>query len=479
MSPLLFSATCSTKATPSFELPTELWFEIFRNLPSSALCSLHAVSPLFHAITHPMFFRNLTLDPDQHPEHETEERLEMYTSDSIVKHVRSLSVSFQFGCWSSQSAFSTALDSPCPLVAPLLLSIPRFKHIRLLECLFRFDSEVHFAHLGLETLPHLDELRMHGGALYCPTSLPPPAKIRVTHFAYTAIPGIGPTHRHDTCRSFLSMLDPDALCALTLSPSNDSSPGAWLSSDRELYPTFRNLRSVSIGCDGPFLRPVHEFLAALPALRSLTLHGRYRRITEFAPEPGVVLRRGLRSYTGPCEYIPSFLPGTACKRLTVMGCVVPAELRAALEDTPCTGAVVHLTLCVLLAEACAWEAPHLLFALFPRLETLRLGITDSPLDEDDLAVLEPMETLNPSALSDLTRNLSKALHAAGALTQAVIEWDLASETAHMLPNNLSEMRDALVADAPKVERVVFEGVVRAGFRFAPDGQGHGSEEQCV
>ncbi|KAJ7646021.1 hypothetical protein DFH06DRAFT_1332962 [Mycena polygramma] len=379
-----------------------------------------------------MFFRDLALDPDQHPEDETEEHLEMYTSDPIAKHVRSLSISFQFGSWSSQSAFVTALDSPCPLVAPLLLSIPRFKHIRLLECLFRFDSEVHFAHLGLETLPRLDELRIHAGALYCPTSLPPRAKIRVTHFAYTAIPGI---------RRLLP----------------------WLAPDRELYSTFRNLRSVSIECDGPFLRPVHAFLAALPALRTLTLHGRYRRITGFAPEPGVVLRRGLRSYTGPCEYIPIFLPGTACKRLTVTGCVVPAELRAALEDTPCTSAVVHLTLCVSLAEACAWEAPHLLFALFPRLETLRLGITDSPLDEDDMGVLDPMETFNPSALSDLASNLSKALHAAGPLTQAVIEWDLAFETAHMLPYDLSEIRDALVAAAPKVESVVFEGVVRAPY----------------
>ncbi|KAJ6488198.1 hypothetical protein C8R47DRAFT_1320566 [Mycena vitilis] len=460
MSHILFSGACSTKARQSFDLPTEIWFEIFQNLHSSTLRSVHAVSPLFHAITHPMFFRNLTLDPNRHPKDESEERLEMYASDPIAKHVRSLSVSFKFGRWSNQSAFVTALDSPCPLVAQLLLSIPRYKHIRLLECIFRFDSEVHFAHLGLETLPRLDELRMHAGALYCPTSLPPPAKIRVTHFAYTAIPGIGLTHRHATRRGFLSMLDPDALCALTLSPSDDSSPGAWLSSDRELYPTFRNLRSVSIGCDGPFLRPVHEFLAALPALRSLKLHGRYRRITEFAPEPGVVLRRGLRSYTGPCEYIPVFLPGTVCKRLTVTGCVAPEELRAALEDTPCTGAVVHLTLCVSLAEACVWEAPHLLFALFPRLETLRLGITDSPFDEDDMAMLDSMETLNPTALSDLTRNLSKALHAAGALTQAVIEWDLASETTNMLPINLSEMRDALVADAPKVESVVFEGVVR-------------------
>ncbi|KAJ7919494.1 hypothetical protein B0H13DRAFT_1868584 [Mycena leptocephala] len=468
------------KEMQSFNLPIELWFEIFRNLPRSALRNVHAVSCLFHDISHPLFFRNFTLDPDRHysPD-EFAQRLDTYSSALIANHVRKLTVSFQFGRWfrarTRWGRFFTGSNSPSPLVVPLLQSIPKFHNLRVLECLFRFDSEVHFADLGFQALPHLDELRIHGGALHCPRTPSPTAsdaKIRVTHFSFTAIPGIRLERRRETPRSFLSMLDPETLCSLTLAPSYDCSPAAWLAYDADIFCTFRKLSTVSIGCDGPFLRDVHAFLAALPALRNLMLSGAYRRYTEFAPAPGVCLSRGLESYTGPCEYIPVFLPGTACARLSINGCCTPQELCNVLEETPCTHAVTDLSLHFSLAGVCSWTDPRGLFALFPRLNTLRVRISDAPLDDDDSDVFDAAETFDPAELFTLPEIFCAVLRAAGTLSQAAIEWGLAFDTVCMLPD-LQDLHDLWVREAPRVERIIFEVDVRAdcsdGSEFADSG----------
>ncbi|KAJ7347503.1 hypothetical protein DFH08DRAFT_1080434 [Mycena albidolilacea] len=448
----------------TFDLPNELWGEIFKNLPRHALCSVHGVSSLFHDISHPLFFRDFILDPDRHNLSSDEfiHWLNMYSSVPIAGHVRKLSISFQFGRWFRRSGrLFTGLTSPTPLFIPLLQTIPKFQNLRILECNFRFNSEVHFANLGLQDLPHLQELRIHGGKLYCPRDILGP-KIRVAHFAYTAIPGIVPEQRPDsvTPRSFLSLLDPRALCALTLSPSYDSSPAAWLAYDQDLFATFRNLSTVNIGCDGPFLRGVHTFLAQLSALQHLTLTGSYRRYTEFTPTLGESLSAGLQSYTGPREYIPIFLPGTVCTRLAINACCTPDDLRRTWEDTPCTSAVTDLSLHFSLAGVCGWAAPHRLFALFPRLCTLRIVITDAPLDDDDSDVFDAAEMFDPAALSDLPNILGAVLRAPAALSLAVFEWDVHCDTVYILPD-FEDLLDMLERSAPKVNCILFEGGVRS------------------
>ncbi|KAF7353578.1 F-box domain-containing protein [Mycena sanguinolenta] len=368
------------RVTARTELPNELWFEIFKHLSRDTLRSVHGVSSLFHAISHPLFFRDFVLDPDRH-DHEFIQRLNMYSSAPIANHVRKLCVSFRFGRWFRRDGRSfTSPNSPNPLLVPLLQAIPCFQNLRILECSFRFNSEIHFANLGLQALPSLQELHIHGGKLYCPHNLTG-SKIRVVHFFFTAIPEIILERRREgeSRRSFLSILDPETLRSLTLSPSYDCSPAAWLAYDRDLFATFRNLSSVNIGCDGPFLREVHTFLVQLPALQHLTLTGSHRRFREFAPSPdGETLSSGLQSYTGPCEYIPIFLRGTSCTRLAINACCTPDELRDALEDTSCTGAVRDISLRFSLAGACGWKSPQELFALLPLLISLELGISDSP-----------------------------------------------------------------------------------------------------
>ncbi|KAJ7768221.1 hypothetical protein B0H16DRAFT_1716245 [Mycena metata] len=190
------------------------------------------------------------------------------------------------------------------------------------------------------------------------------------------------------------------LSSLTLSPSYGCSPAVWLAYDCDLLPTFRQLRTVTIGCDGPFLRPVHDFLAHLPALQNLTLSGEYRRCTD-------------TSRSSPERRCP-----------------VP------------------------LAPFCGLESPHALFTHFPRLATLRLVISNAPL-EDDPDMCDGVETVDAEVLVDLPDILATVLRAPTELAHAVIEWDLSCDVVGMLPA-LVDLR-ALV---PQV-RIVFEGGVRA------------------
>ncbi|KAJ6465011.1 hypothetical protein C8R45DRAFT_1219859 [Mycena sanguinolenta] len=452
------------RVTAIIDLPNELWFEIFKHLSRDALRSVHGVSSLFHAISHALFFRDFVLDPDRHnlaTSAEFIQRLNMYSSAPIANHVRRLSVSFQFGRWFRRGGrSSTSLNSPNYLLLPLLQAIPCFRNLRVLECSFRLNSEIHFASLGLQALPSLEELHIRGGKLYCPRDLTG-SKIRVAHFFFTAIPEILLERRRegDTRRSFLSLLDPETLRSLTLSPTYDCSPAAWLAYDRDLFATFRNLSSVNIGCDGPFLRQVHAFLVQLPALQHLTLTGSHRRFTEFAPIPdGETLSSSLQSYIGPCEYIPTFLLGTSCTRLAINAYCTPDELRNALEDTSCTSVVTEISLRFSLAGACGWESPQELFALLPLLVALEIGISDFPLDDDDSDVFEAAETFDPAALSNLPGILDAVLRAPPGLRHAEIEWDLHSDTVRMLPD-FEDLHHSLARAAPKID-VRFEGEIR-------------------
>ncbi|KAJ7768226.1 hypothetical protein B0H16DRAFT_1716249 [Mycena metata] len=236
----------------------------------------------------------------------------------------------------------------------------------------------------------------------------------------------------------------------------DCSPAVWLAYDRDLFPIFRQLQTVTIGCDGPFLRPVHDFLAHLPTLQNLTLSGEYRRCTEFAPTPASpTFSPGLQSYTGPCEYIPLFLPGTACTCFALNASCTPADLVHALGPAPgpYTRAVTDLSLLLPLAPFCGLESPHAL-THFPRLATLRLVISNAPL-EDDPDIGDGVETVDAEALVDLPDILAAVLRAPTELAHAVIEWDLSCDVVGMLPA-LVDLR-ALV---PQV-RIVFERGVRA------------------
>ncbi|KAJ6538115.1 hypothetical protein B0H19DRAFT_1382665 [Mycena capillaripes] len=70
-----------------------------------------------------------------------------------------------------------SLQSPNPLVVPILRTIPIFRNLRVLSFLFPCNSEVDISRLGLDVLCGFQELYIIACSLYCPEA--PTTKIHV------------------------------------------------------------------------------------------------------------------------------------------------------------------------------------------------------------------------------------------------------------------------------------------------------------
>ncbi|KAJ7059691.1 hypothetical protein C8F01DRAFT_1295743 [Mycena amicta] len=472
-----------------FDLPNELWTEVFQDLHPSILVCVHCVSRRFYAISHPILFRSLVLDPDRHAAVGNRDFLGMlhvYTAPHIRKYVRSLSVSFQFGRLTRSQRVPDGVGTSTSLIDPMFQSIPRFTSLRVLECTFRANWTVDLTNLGLHALPMLDKLMISGCSLLCPVDpLPSDKRIRVAHFAYTAIPGMShqpAQHRAGQesvgSRSFLSSLEPTCLRELTLHPTFDVSPGAWLALDQDLYSSFTALRKVDITCDGPFLGPIRTFLSALPALQDIVLHGAFRNVRDVTLDTPVswdsnvsaneTIMRQVRTYTGPTEYL-SVLPVPALTSLTLTSANCFCEVNALLGRVS-TSTVKHLSLLLPLGHVHEWidtsqeqEEPVRKFfsSNFPRLESLHLRASDNACDDEEMLVafevlLGEVEEDVPSALISILRAASESESEHIRLRHAVVEWNIAPATAAALPD-LAGLLDRLVHAAPRVLELEFEG----------------------
>ncbi|KAJ7059660.1 hypothetical protein C8F01DRAFT_1254576 [Mycena amicta] len=467
-----------------FDLPNELWTEVFQDLHRSILVCVHCVSRRFYAISHPILFRSLVLDPDRHAAVGNRDflgMLDVYTAPHIRKYVRSLSVSFQFGRLTRSQRVPGGGGMSTSLIDPMLQSIPRFTSLRVLECTFPANWTVDLTNLGLHALPMLDKLTISGCSLLCPVApIPSDKRIRVAHFAYTAIPGMHhqPTQRRadqesagSDYRSFLSALEPTCLRELTLHPTFDVSPGAWLALDQDLHSSFTALRKVDITCDGPFLGPIRAFLSALPALQDIVLHGAFRNVRDVTLDIPVswdnntsandtVMRR-VRTYTGPAEYL-SVLPVPALTSLTLTSANCFCEVNALLGRVS-TSTVKHLSLLLPLGHVHEWtdafheqEEPVRKFfrSKFPRLESLHLRASDNACDDEEKldafdVLLDEVEEDVPSALISILRAASETESEHIQLRHAVVDWNIAPATAAALPD-LAGLLDRLVHAAPRV-----------------------------
>nr|GAT61168.1 predicted protein [Mycena chlorophos] len=455
-----------------FELPNELWAEVFGYLPPTELTNVHLTSRRFYALSHPVFFRSLVLDPDHHAMLGNRDFigvLERYTAPHIRKNVRELTVSFRFG---RLTRTQRARGVSVPLKGPMLESLQCFKHLRVLQCAFRNAETVDMATLGFSALPFLDKLTLSGCSLVCPAS-PTAQRIRVGHFAYTGIPRMehllrerrshpdtGNESDSGVFRSFLSFLDPHTLHTLTLIPSFDVSPGAWLALDHDLYETFTELRKVDVTVDGPFLAPVRNFVEALPNVRDLILHGAFRNVREpsfsgavFHPEAEAARSTGsLRSYTGPAEYLPIFAAGApALTRVEITSASCFCHIRGALTQIP-TQHMTQLSLVLPLGHIHEWiDADEPIasrlgeegrtvadfFAWFPKLERLALKVTDNAAacDDEDGDNLDAFDVQLDSQLAiDVRGALSTIVRSVGVGVGVVVHWDVAERTAAVLPD---------------------------------------------
>ncbi|KAF7292686.1 F-box domain-containing protein [Mycena indigotica] len=478
-------------APTAFELPNELWTEVLADLPRSSLIHVRMVSRHFYALAHPVFFRSLILDPDHHASRGNRDflgMLQLYTGPHIRKHVRDLSVSFRFArCTRSQRCSGKVM----PLSGPMLAAIPTFSSLRTLECAFRPTETVDLSALGFHTLPMLDKLTITGGSIACPLQSDPASRLRVAHFAYTDIPGMehvlqAQLAHHDGAgfRSFLSALDPAYLTALTLRPSYDVSPGAWLSLDAGVHPSFTRLATVDISVDGPFLGPVRSFLAALPALANVVLSGAFRSACDLSLDtpawpqtPAPVAMTRVRRYTGPAEYLARLrLPNLTSITLTSAGCRCAIRgLFKRLDTTQVEELALMLPLGYIHEwvdlsfyedeeESICWrnrEETDGVFGLFPRLRSLRLRVTDNA--EDDKDVLDAFDVLIDEIGADVPNALVSILREADTvkipLDHVVVEWDVAGATVAALPE-MEGLFDVLQGVSERMREIEFKGGVR-------------------
>ncbi|KAF7329977.1 F-box domain-containing protein [Mycena kentingensis (nom. inval.)] len=457
----------------SFDLPNELWTEIFEYIPPTALVGVHLTARRFYALSHPILFRFLVLDPDHHAKKGNRNFLgilDAYTEPHVAKRVHRLAVSFLFRRLTRSQRSSGKV---IPLKDAMLQRLPAFTNLRVLSCIFRSGEQVD---LGSLALPTLQKLTLSGCALICPAEVPA-EKLHIEHFAYTDIPIMGVRNR-DTpfFRSFLSALDPAALKSLTLSPAFDSSPGAWLALDEDLYASFTSLRTVDITCDGPFLNPVRAFLAALPALEDLTLHGRSRNAREptldsaFGTLPSDTMR-SLRSFSGPVEYLPLVLPHApklASLAITSGHCF--CVLRRTLAQVPKT--IRQLEFLIGMGVVHEWvDEPELtsahshlvremLEAHFPRLERLTVRMSDD----------DRIDPENDEVFGVISRDFEEQVGAAlksilvpaaeQGLKEMVVDFDVHEITAAMLPDLEPLQEELLAAVKPRGVDVQFVGNVR-------------------
>ncbi|KAJ7919902.1 hypothetical protein B0H13DRAFT_2320003 [Mycena leptocephala] len=228
----------------SFDLPTEIWVQIFQDLPRDAISNLFTVSTLFRAISFPLLFQELELTPYRIANQKVPNRLEFLSSDEIAPLVVKFSLHLRL-TGSGNTRAVIELDSPDELLAATFKAIMRFKNLRHLSCAFGDFLIVDISRLGFELLPSLDYLTIRGGAMYCPRT-PPPLRIRVKHFSYHH-PSIHSVRQDDRIRSFLPALDPQSLCSVAVHFDRYAMV-EWLKGTSDLLHSFRSLHSVSITC---------------------------------------------------------------------------------------------------------------------------------------------------------------------------------------------------------------------------------------
>ncbi|KAJ7919912.1 hypothetical protein B0H13DRAFT_2656569 [Mycena leptocephala] len=411
----------------SFELPAELWAQIFQDLPRDAISNLSTVSTLFRAISFPLLFQALELTPYRIANQRVPKRLEFLSSDEIAPLVVKFSLHLRI-TGSRHARVVIELDSPDELLAATFKAITRFKNLRHLSCAFDDFLIVDISRLGFEFLPGLDSLTIRGGAMYCPRT-PPPLRIRVKHFSYHH-PSIHSFRQDDRIGSFLPALDPQSLCSVAVHFHRYATT-EWIEGTSDLLHIFRNLHSLSVACVVFPLMQDQGSIALFPALRNLTITGRLTD-RQNTLQSGTSLCPLLEHFTGSCTLLPRVLPGTSCTHLTLNPCT-PDELSQALRRIEHMPSITTVTLRLSPRHLPAWSTAQAVWELFPGVVNLQLNMMlhgNSP--ESQVHTQE-----------SLLQIFTEIIGAPTALEQVTIRWNPEDEIMGMLHRLESRLRRAV------------------------------------
>ncbi|KAJ7451376.1 hypothetical protein FB451DRAFT_1186312 [Mycena latifolia] len=404
----------------SFDLPTEIWVQIFQDLPRDAISNTSTVSTLFRAISLPLLFQELevTLYRTDIPSDPLKvlKRLKFLSSNEIAPMI----IKFSLHLRSTRSGNTRAViqsESQGELLAATFKRITHFKNLRHLSCAFDENFIVDISRLGFELLPGLDYLTIRGGAMYCPRT-PPPLRIRVKHFSYHH-PSIDSFRQDDRIRSFLPALEPQSLCSVAVHFAGYATI-EWLKGTSDLLHIFHNLHSLSVACAVFPLLQDQGAIALFPALRNLTITGTLVE-RQNALQFGTSLCPLLEHFTGSCTLLPRVLPGTSCTHLTLDPCT-PHELLRALLQTGHAPSITTVTLRLSPTHLSAWSTAQAVWELFPGVVDLQLNM-----------MLHAKSTeAQVHTQESLLQIFTEILLAPTALERATIRWNPEDEIMGML-----------------------------------------------
>ncbi|KAJ6462467.1 hypothetical protein C8R45DRAFT_1108119 [Mycena sanguinolenta] len=154
----------------SFELPSELWLKIFRELSYKSLLDIHAASRLFSDLSVSILFKYVHLCPttyrgsqkriDQDLRREAD-RIAFWSSDKIALHVRRCTVNVTE--IEPRVSIVSEPASTSPRVSACFEAVSRFQNLQNLACILRSLTDLEIPALCVEALPCLEWLRISLG----------------------------------------------------------------------------------------------------------------------------------------------------------------------------------------------------------------------------------------------------------------------------------------------------------------------------
>ncbi|KAJ6457364.1 hypothetical protein C8R45DRAFT_1221933 [Mycena sanguinolenta] len=456
---------------PVSQVPEEIWAHTFLHLPRAALPQVNLTQKKFHRIAHPLLFRDLEFHPylclagylitDCPPsglmipyeEHIPSllDRLRFWSSPDIAALVRTCRVSD----WSNDGvcimtpsncgvhgwSFRRVEDSYI-LLRAFFDVLPRFTALRHLAL-----TRVHFTQSGLKQLGLLRSLiklevdlcGLADGAVIDTGELTP---LHITHFTFQ--------HHNiaERCvEHWVPLLNPLMLTHVDL--AYNEGVLAQIVQATATFPCVKSLK-ITMRLSLPSWTRI---LAKFPATEVLDINPfEYGTVSE----PYTPLREllpALREYTGPEELLQFLVPIPTLRRVSV-STWSPQSLDDIVQFAKLTGtatSVSSLQVKVSDMPTNEFEVVCVMCSVFPSVQELYLEISKSPWYNDSV-VFKPDEFLK-----ELEQQLPLPAH----LQKLALHWqhsDRAPEAdVDFGPPDLNSVKDALVAEYPKLKMIWVQG----------------------
>ncbi|KAF7333963.1 F-box domain-containing protein [Mycena sanguinolenta] len=465
----------------TFNLPPELWLDVFKSLPRSSLTDVHAVSSQFSELSRPLLFSDFIFFPphayDERLERDERElaRLTFWSSPKIAPYVRRCVVNLNGAQESvlmdprTPSLIRTGLEAVAratnlaalarrvvklagfgesadsrwrslPLVWACFEAVSRFTNLEKLTCHTCRTLGVELPALRVHDLPSLKSLHI-GTAHLIPSVISPPIKIRIEHFTHTGMPFPEPGRR-----SQMLSLDTSTLCRVDLASDAMFAVQHFLE-DTHAQASFRNLQVVNITVFETTFAELHASIAPFPAIRELGVKIRSRSLElGDLPSPLTPIAPHLSKFQGPADLLPLILVGSAPRTLHISR--GPAlELLRGLHSSGRTtiDSVMSLVVTTQYPDIAEGSILSDSLAFFPALEELRVVVHSGPYC-----------AVAPITREALCAHIAATLRPFNALRKAVFDWGLKlddpSENVPPLPMLDSALREAM----PGFESVKYE-----------------------